>query len=153
MSRHRYGLQLFSVSDVSLVRTRAGWRVTNVSPIDSLLARHKNKSREHALILRVMSLVRRFVVGEEKGGALFNVVWNGLSFLDTHELQPETSRWFEALFVLRILNVLGYVRHDDQYSLHLSEINTFTKESVESFASIYKVAIAEINRAIEASQL
>lgn len=152
-SRHRYGLQLLSVSDMSLVRSRAGWRLTNVSPLVSLHTRHKQNPRVHALLVRVLSLVRRFVVGEEKGSELFDVVWKGLAFLEKGDLAPQSEKWFEALFVLRILNVLGYVQHDAQYAPHLSVPDEFSLELLDSFAPLHTHAVTEINRAIEASHL
>lgn len=152
-SRHRYGLQMLSVCDVSLVRSKAGWRLTNVTPLVSLHAAHKSNPHAHALLFRVFSLVRRLVVGEEKGGDLFDVVWNGLVFLEKGTVTAENVKWFEALFVLRILNVLGYVQHDAQYASHLSIPEEFSIELIESFAPVHRKAVSEINRALEASHL
>ncbi len=152
-SRQRYGLQLLSVCDVSLVRSRGGWRLTNVTPLVSLHATHKDNPHAHALLSRVFSLIRRLVVGEEKGNELFDVVWNGLLFLEKGAVTAENVKWFEALFVLRILNVLGYVQHDAHYALHLSIPEEFSIELIESFAPVHKKAVAEINRALEASHL
>ncbi|GMU74442.1 MAG: hypothetical protein AMXMBFR44_6390 [Candidatus Campbellbacteria bacterium] len=152
-SRQRYGLQTFSVCDVSLVRARGGWRLTNVTPLASLYAAHREDSRVRALISRVFSLIKRFVVGEEEGSELFDLVWNGLSFLEKQTISPENIKWFEALFVLRILNVLGYVQDDSHYAPHLTSSSEFSIELIESFAPVHRTAISEINRAIESSHL
>lgn len=152
-SRHRYGLQLLSVCDVSLVKSKSGWRVTNVTPLASLHTAHKNNPHARALVVRVLALVRRMVVGEEQGVELFNLVWNGLVFLEKEKISVENLKWFEALFVLRILNVLGYVQNDETYASHLAPSTEFSLELIESFAPAHRLAISEINRALEASHL
>lgn len=152
-SRHRYSLQLLSVVDVSLVRSRAGWRLTNVTPLASLHTTHHTNPHVRALVARVLTLVRRMVVGEERGSELFDLVWNGLMFLEKEKISVENLKWFEALFVLRILNVLGYVQNDETYAPHLAPSTEFSLELIESFAPAHRLAISEINRALEASHL
>lgn len=152
-SRQRYGLQTLSVSDISIVRSRGGWRLTNVTPCASIMSDYRGNPSARALALRVLSLIRRFVIGEEEGSGLFDLVWNGLSFLQKNEISQENMKWFEALFVLRILNALGYIQKDSAYSPHLSASADFSIELIESFAPAHRTAISEINRAIEASHL
>jgi recombinational DNA repair protein (RecF pathway) len=152
-SKHRYSLQLLSVCDVSLIRSKSGWRLTNAVPLTSLFTVHEKNPHARALVTRVLALVRRMVVGEEQGIELFDLVWNGLAFLETGNVSQENMKWFEALFVLRILNVLGYVQKDDAYTPHLSSSSEFSLELIESFAPAHKTAITEINRALEASHL
>ncbi len=152
-SKHRYGLQTLSVAEVSLVRSRGGWRLTNVVPQVSLHALHKDARAKHALTCRILALVRRFVIGEEEGGELFGILWNGLHFFEKHALSSEHARWFEALLVLRILNTLGYVQRNAVYTPFVESPSLFSQEHIEQFAPAYTTAVQEINRAIIASHL
>lgn len=152
-SKHRYGLQTLSVAEVSLVRSRGGWRLTNVVPHTSLHATHKDARAKHALTCRILALVRRFVIGEEEGGELFGILWSGLQFFETNVLSPEEARWFEALLVLRLLGTLGYVQSNATYAPFLEHPSSFTKEVVAHCAPAYTTMVQEINRAITASHL
>lgn len=151
-SRHRYGLQFSSVSDISLVRSRDGWRITNVTPISSVFTSHDNVQKR-ILAVRVLQLVRRLVVDEEQGSVVFNLVWDGLSALEENDIPSEHLHSFEILFVLRILHELGYVQSDPVYTTHLSRPYLFSHEHVLTFAPVHKKALVEINRALEASHL
>ncbi len=151
-SRHRYGLQFSSVSDISLVRSRDGWRITNVTPLSSVYTAHDDVQKR-MLATRVLLLVRRLVVGEEQGSALFDLVWEGLSALENTETHRDTLRSFEVLFVLRILHELGYVQSNTAYTAHLSRPYLFSQEHITAFAPVHQKALIEINRALEASHL
>src|SRR3989344_2888382 len=67
-SKLRYGLQLFSLANVSLVRGQETWRVTNSEPCESLAPEDSTKL---ILITRVASLLNRLVRGEEAHPELF----------------------------------------------------------------------------------
>lgn len=151
-SRHRYGLQFSSVSDISLVRSRDGWRITNVTPISSIVTSHKD-AQKRMLAVRVLHLIRRLVVDEEQGSTVFDLVWNGLSALEENDIPSEHIHSFEILFVLRILHELGYVQSDPVYMEYVARPYYFSAEHISSFVPIHRKALVEINRALEASHL
>lgn len=151
-SRHRYGLQFSSVSDVSLVRSRDGWRITNVTPVSSIFFEHEDRQKR-MLAIRVLHLVRRLIVDEEQGSVLFDLVWDGLSALAGPEVTQDNIASFEVLLVLRILHELGYVQGDSAYTQHLSPPYHFSSEHISLFAPTHRRALIEINRALEASHL
>jgi DNA repair protein RecO len=151
-SRQRFGLQLLSMCEVSLVRAKSGWRMTNVTPDESLFSAHAHDMRTRGLVVRVLSLVRRFVIGEEESSELFSIVEHGMNAL-SDSVDADTLRALETLLVLRILNTLGYIQNDGTYAPYLRSPFSFSDETLSSFAPVYRSAVGEINRAIEASHL
>lgn len=152
-SRQRTSLQSLSLLEVSLVRSREGWRVTNVAPVSSVLGALRGEPHKKMLAVRIASLIRRFIVGEERGSELYDVVTGGFSFLLQQPMTGEELRWFEVLCVLRILHVLGYIKNDERYASHLVAPDVFSPEVLGSFGNAHRVAVGEINRALEASHL
>lgn len=80
-SKLRYGLQDFSLSELSLVRGRELWRVTNATLVENLYTAFRSTPDAVRMFSRVFRLLRRLVVGEEKNERLFDAVREASSFL------------------------------------------------------------------------
>lgn len=95
-SKLRFSLQIFSVSDISLVKGKSMWRVTNAKHVDSLVGDN------NVVLEKVKLTILRLVHGEEVGD-LYNIITNGLN------VETADKEGLERILVLRILNELGYI--------------------------------------------
>ncbi|QQR82105.1 recombination protein O N-terminal domain-containing protein [Candidatus Campbellbacteria bacterium] len=87
-SRHRYGLQFSSVSDVSLVRSRDGWRITNVTPVSSIFFEHEDRQKE-CLPFGYSTL---FVdLSSMKNKEVFCLIWCGMDSLHSLVLRSHKT--------------------------------------------------------------
>lgn len=114
-SRMRYALQDFSLSIVSLVRGKTGWRLTGAVLEKSLYAQLENSGTLQAAA-KIFDLLKRFIPREEKNEVLFEIVRDGLEDLD------------EILLVAQILRELGYLQgetrvEDRTHNELLADIN------------------------------
>ena len=111
-SKNRYGLQDFSVSDISLVRGKDIWRITNVAPIENLFfifsGQGLGKNKKFDFVLNILSLLRKLIHGEEKNEELFDIVSDLISFLKEEDLNKKELENLGLIINIKILNNLGY---------------------------------------------
>lgn len=150
-SKLRYALQPFSRSTVSLVRGKNQWRITNAAPIDALYASLKEKPRKLRVFAQICALLRKFIAGEEKNETLFDLIEEGIATLVAEEFIQEELDTFECIWVLRILNNLGYVNPQSEFSVVLTEPLSITV--VRESRGKVKDMIRAINHALASSQL
>ena len=81
-SKLRYGLQDFSYSDVTLVRGKEFWRLTNAALYENMLDQGEERKAVQ-MVSRISKLLRRLLAGEEKNEPLFVSVLEGLQFVKT----------------------------------------------------------------------
>lgn len=111
-SKHRFALQDFSLSRVSLVRGKGGWRVTGAEPITNLY--YATDDRDKRTCIRdTVRLLRRFLRGETPAPSLFDDVVETLRaetfvrHLSASGHKPADQ--VRTVLTLRILHTLGYV--------------------------------------------
>ncbi|OGD67278.1 DNA repair protein RecO [Candidatus Campbellbacteria bacterium RIFOXYC2_FULL_35_25] len=111
-SKNRYGLQDFSISDISLVRGKDIWRITNVSPIENLFfifsGQGIRENKRFDFILSIFSLLRKLIHGEEKNEELFDIVSDTVNFLKERDLSKKELENLGLITNIKILNNLGY---------------------------------------------
>ncbi|MBL7045932.1 MAG: DNA repair protein RecO [Parcubacteria group bacterium] len=151
-SKLRYSLQDLSVSNISLVRGKEVWRITGANEGFNIYHALKHDSQKERSILRVVSLVRRLVHGEEQNRELYEIVRNAVSFLQTSESCDEADDRFEILTVLRILYNLGYLARRSSYEKLLDSIDLNT-ELISSVTSVRRDLIESINTSLSESHL
>ncbi len=145
-SKNRYGLQDFSISNLSLVRGREVWRITNVSAKENLF--FKLSQREILEFLAgIFTFIRQLVQGEEKNEELYNLVSNLVSFLKKEELNVQDIKGLELITKIRILHNLGYF--DDKIFSWVLETGDFNQELIEKMNVEQRKAEKEINNAME----
>lgn len=150
-SKLRYGLQDFSLGQVSLVRGKAGWRITGAERANNLYFSVSNR-RVRGALLRVLKLVRRLVRGEETHAALYDILIDGLVTLSACR-EDEIVRG-ERLLSLRILAALGYVSPEEDYRDILRAPSLKAAVSCQADSVSEERAVqAAIERALLASQL
>lgn len=148
-SKLRYALQNFSFAEVSLVRGKGGWRITNAYSLGNLFFEITEKSKRD-LLAKIFRLLKRLLVGESPDVELFEIIRAGFSLIQT--LPSSEIPAFELVFVLRIISALGYGTDSkilEEFSREPLESETLRKLATENRREIIK----EINTALRASGL
>ena len=148
-SKLRYSLQLFSLVNVSLVRGRETWRVTNAEPQTSFAFADDSRL---TLAARSASLLTRLVRGEEAHPELFAEYKNGLDFLARNSLPVEPLRIYELIWVLRLLHRLGYIEKRRELS-PLLDFSDWSAAVLVQPKAIQESAVEMINQALHHSHL
>jgi len=152
-SRHRFALQTLSMADVSLVKGKYGWRITNTMPQSSLYTAFTDDFHKRKIVLRVAQLLKRLVQGEQPDEVLYATVSNAVHFLQNETLEREAITHLEILIVLRMLHILGYLKQEDTFDPLLTNLESFSHTDLEYLRTIRPKAILTINTAIKATQL
>lgn len=148
-SKLRPFLKDLSFSRFVFVHGKNSWRLTDVFPI--AVFSPKESPEKARVMAALFSLVRRFVQGEEKNDVLWGEMENGFIFLQSSELSREDLLLFETLFAWKVLSVLGYAGEDASLLEFIGR--PFSKNALDDFTQKRRLALAEINRAIQESQL
>lgn len=148
-SKLRYGLRDASFSRFALVRGRAVWRLTDAEEIFSFSVR--NFPEKTKIFSGILRLVTRFVHGEEENTALFNELESLGTYLRVTEFMGEDLRMFETLAVFRVLATLGYTGEDKSLFVFIKK--EFSPVLLDEFIPYSRLALREINRALEESHL
>jgi len=151
-SKLRYSLQDFSYSHVSLVEGRDIWRITGAHEYHNLYYVFDTDPEKQKLFVRLFALLRRLLAGKEKNEYLFNILVEGFFFLKNTEHDKEILSAVECVLVLRVLHALGYIGNLKTFEELIESVH-LSRELVETLTPVRAKAIAEINRALLASQL
>ena len=150
-SKLRYHAQDFSSSLFSVVKGKEIWRVTGATEMgggDSMTIKGANKR----LYVRVLSLLKRLLQGEEKNQKLFKVLENFHGYLSVNILEKENRESVEYLTVLRILECLGYISHNNSFQ-HLLSNSILNEEMLAKVKNSKEQIVKEINNGLKESQL
>lgn len=151
-SKLRYYTQDFSYSLFSFVRGREVWRFTGAQILASReqcgIADVENKK----LYVRILSLLKRLLPGEEKNERLFEVIEKFYHYLLISALEKEKRELVEYLTVLRILNLLGYIYNKDSFQNILAN-STLDEETLGEVGILKESILKEINNGLKESQL
>ncbi len=151
-SKLRFSLQDFSMAEVSLVRGREVWRIVGAESGYNFHNEFKENNGETKTALRMVSLLKRLLNGEEENRELFTVVSDAFSFLKTSSLSDEELSSFECLVVLRILYNLGYVAKDSTNARFLDTADIHV-DLMSHISPMREDVIKQINTSLQESQL
>lgn len=151
-SKLRFSLQDFSVSDVSLVRGREVWRLVGAENRRSVYSEFNNRIEERDTIIRLLSLLKRLLSGEEENAVLFKVMSDSLSFLHTNTLSRDELSSFECLIALRVLYNLGYLVKESN-NAHFLDTTDVSISLMSHISPIRFDMIRQINTSLQESQL
>ena len=151
-SKLRQSTQDYSFADIALVSGRNGWRLTNAKFDFSIVDQIENKKLFKTFV-QSLSLIERLVVGESQD-ELFFLTFNYSKFLIKKQdflLEENNDKNFESIFVLNILNILGYI---DKKKIENFITNKITREIIESISDFQRKNINKIiNQSIKESGL
>lgn len=148
-SKLRYGLQEYSLSDVSVVRTGDIWKITNSVPKKNFYFEHREDKKKLDVILRTSSFLRRFLHGEEEGGALYRELKN--AFLHLPDVEEGNEAAFEGTLLVRILGQLGILKHSHKIPEILNAPDI--ERSISKFVEQKQTALYALNASLEESQV
>jgi len=154
-SKLRYGLEDFSLAQISVVRGREIWRLTSAEKKLSLCHPRKCGDPEKFLLFsQIFSLLLRLLHGEEKNDLLFNIIKEGMNFLAQNEvkLNSENLASFECIMALRILSALGYIGKLSDFDRFIAS-PYFTPELITDMSALKNKAILEINKSLKETHL
>jgi len=150
-SKLRFGLQPFTLAEVSLVRGRNVWRVTGAREILSYQYALRDHQEKALVVVRVMAFMRRLIRGETPEQYAFELLEKGFSFLIEHDLTSEEIGAVECLLIFRLLHTLGHVppyERDERVGHDL-----FTKHLAADLIPHKRELILAINKGLAAAQL
>lgn len=147
-SKLRYYLQDFSYSIFSVVRGKEVWRVTGAKEMGGREVREENKK----LYVRILSLLKRLLPGEEKNERLFGALESFYIYISTNDLDKEKRELVEYLTVLRILNSLGYMKSNPALNDFCAD-NEIGDEVLNKVKMQKEFVVKEINEGLKESQL
>lgn len=150
-SKLRYALQDFSYSEVSLVRGKGAWRITNALFISNPYLDLMEERSKRAVFLNVLALLRRLVKGEEQDERLFSVLEGFVETLKSAETR-EAIALVEILAVLRILENQGVREHHGSLDV-LVKSDVWGEEAMQGLAQERSRALKHINTSLKTLQL
>jgi DNA repair protein RecO len=154
-SKLRFSLQPLSITEVSLVRGRSGWRVVNAREISNIYWRIKDIPQSVGMSSRVLRLVRRLVTGEEKNESLFDRLFGGLTYLadgvDGRQLTTKQVMNLEFILLLQVLYTLGYFAPPIELLWCIND--ALSPEMIEGMSDFRREAVVHINASIKETQL
>ncbi len=147
-SKFKAGCQIFSLTHFSLVSGKAGWKIVGAIYQKNFYEILKSEKEKIFIIANVSNLLKKLLNGEEKNESLFGVVFNFFIFLE--EKNNENIALAECLVLLRILYLLGYMRHDPEFSIPISDTE-IKGEYLEKIATKRFKITKLINEALKAT--
>jgi DNA repair protein RecO len=133
-SKLRHSLQDFSLSNISLVHGKGGWRLINASLNSNL---HQDLLLEKfKVVAKVLTLLNSLIQGEEGNEKLFHLVVESVDDLDKKDIKDEDLKNWECSLVAQVLDSLGYFTWQSGFQvtnsnrkLITNQINTALKET------------------------
>ena len=135
-SKLRFSLQPFSVSNISLVKGKSMWRITNAAHIDTLVEGRGD------VLNKIKITILRLVKGEGSEN-LYEIIVNGLS--------SEINDSAEHIIILRILNELGYI--EGKGLEEFLQSTDITEELIEKSEEKKKEIIKVINKGFRVADM
>ena len=150
-SKLRFAIQDYSKASVSLVRGKNGvWRLTNAVAEKNLF--NNLEEDEFKVVARVFKLLERLLPGEDADNELFEIIDEGIKYLENNIFDKEKLLDIESIFVLRILNRLGYIGNNKNLNFYTSD-NKWGNSLIEKMNTERKEALSSINDGLRQSQL
>jgi len=149
-SKLRGALQDFSYSEITLIRARDRWRITDASVVLNTWQSIK-ESEKRALLGRMFHLVDKLVETHQEEEELFDALANAVFFLAKTRMTREECNNLEVLLALRVLRRLGYL--GESASLEHVIASPFIND-IHLFEAgrLRRRALSEINRSMREIQ-
>jgi len=123
-SKLRPALQEYNYISISCIKSKNGWKVTNVIDKGSLFFGYPEYS--HKILSQISSVLLKMITGEAPHKEIFEIVRSGFKFLK--DLKEEYVVNFEILMVFRILFELGYIEKKDNLKKFLDNITDWNDD-------------------------
>ncbi len=151
-SKLRYALQEYSCVEISLVKGKDMWKITNARPLYNLYFELQNSYGVCVPLLRILSLIRRLLPEEGCEEFVFDDFFSICEKSVRGNYNETSLVTIEWLFVLRMLSALGYARAESLGEVCTQQID-WSSKYLDSISFKKNDAISYINSALQASQL
>lgn len=151
-SKLRYALQEYSYVEISLVKGKDVWRITNALPIFNVYFELIDEQDLFMAIARIFSLLKRLVPEEGCETLIFGDLETICKNAQLKKYSQKSIEILEWLFILRMMCFLGY-SHKESFEKLCDDKIEWTNEYLESVSTHKEQAIYSINNALKASQL
>jgi DNA repair protein RecO len=151
-SKLRYALDDLSHSKVSLVKGKSTWRLTNAVPHKNFFVQFRLEHEKLRLCANALAIIKKLVAGEEKNIKLFEILEQGFAFLEENNLSEDDIHNAEAIFMLRILNNLGYFGASKTLE-NFALTDEWNQTLLQEMSRERRNAVFVINKSLEASHL
>lgn len=148
-SKLRYYTQDYYYGLFSVVRGKDVWRMTGAKEIDGV---GEVKEGNKKLYVKVLSLLKRLLPGEEVNEKLFEIVEKFYKYISQNNLDKEGKELVEYLTVFRILNSLGYISNTNLFLNQLLSAE-ITGHILQEMRENKVDVVKEINNGLKESQL
>ncbi|MCK4386698.1 MAG: DNA repair protein RecO [Candidatus Pacebacteria bacterium] len=157
-SKLRCSLQDFSLSELSLVRGRNIWRITNAAHKQNFYNSLSADTEKLTVALQMLILLKKLLPGESPNQTLYKIIKQALLFLEREQICSADIGAFENIILIRILRNLGYF--DEQKEINNRAVyKNFLKSFecdralLDEMNKIKPDAIRDINNALAATHL
>ncbi len=148
-SKLKGSLQEYSLSNVSMVKGKNGWKITNASLIKNYYFDSPDYARN--FFAKISLILQKTITGEMTHKELFHIVRSG--FDSVFQKKDEDIQSMESLMVLRLMKELGYVESDQSNSLYFENYTDWQSEILYKVKQNNISIVSSINKAIKESQL
>ena len=149
ISKLRPALQEYESVGISCIKSKNGWKITNVVGKESFYFDAPDYSQK--VLAQISSILLRTITGELPHPKIFQTVKSGFKLLKS--LSGEDASNLEVLMALRVLHELGYVGSSPGTSSYLENLDSWDKALLSNVAKGKKEIVEIINRAIKESHL
>jgi DNA repair protein RecO (recombination protein O) len=150
-SKLRYGLTNYSISSLSVIRSKKGWRITGATSFFNVYFTLRN-SQQKVLFLKLFTLLKRLMPEEEPSPLLFDNILESYQYLLNNNLDEQQSKNLECLMVLKLLKSLGYLGSKGRWQ-SLIETPGLNPVALRAFTPFREKAVRHINQSLKESQL
>jgi len=129
------------------------WRLANAVPDKGFYSLWRKSPEKQKLCVRTFSLLKKLLAGEDSNVELFTVIDDFLKFLENYDLpSADEVKNTEAIIVLRILYLLGYVPENKPLK-QFFETKEWNSEIIQAMSPHRKEAIKVINESLKETGL
>lgn len=147
-SKLRASLQEFSLLDISCVKGKNGWKVTNAISDNNLFFSCPDDHRK--VLVQISSILIKNIVGEMVHKEVFDVVKD--AFTTLIKIRKEDLKDFEVLVVLKLMKEFGYVASENELGKYFDD--RLSLENLLPHVKMERVRLVGlINKALKESQL
>lgn len=150
LSKLRPALQDYSLSSISCIKAKNGWKITNALEKENFF--FSSNIYHHRVLSQIVSLLIKMIPGESPQKEIFETVKTGFKFLRELKEDKEIES-FEILLVLRILDELGYIGQNEEIKGFTAHSVRWDKEILNNVQKSKKVIVLAINKALKESHL
>lgn len=148
-SKLRQALIEYNLVNVSCIKGKNGWKITNVVSEESYY--YDMPRDKHRVVSQVSQVLIKMMPGESEHTEVFEIVKNSFTFLKN--LKNDLIKNFEVVVVLRILKELGYIAKNKDTDQYTSDLNFWSEDLLLALENNKKIILESINKAFKESHL